>query len=84
MSNIIKVIRAKVEGWDGVREYGVLFLIQIVVLALLYKAYNYITAGGDGLVLNAKDFALSMVVAVLITSYQTYQNKVRFMNNEKN
>lgn len=84
MSNIIKVIRTKVEGWDGVREYGVLFLIQIVVLALLYKAYNYITAGGDWLVLNAKDFALSMVVAVLITSYQTYQNKVRFMNNEKN
>lgn len=75
MDKIIGVIKADVKGWNGNREFAMLFLIHIIVLAVLYNLYNFFFGDPATFVLSKSDFATSLVVAVVLTSYQIYKAK---------
>lgn len=78
MSKFIKVMTAKVEGFDVIRRFGIDILIQIIAVAGVYFAFNYFKeAGSDKL--GASHFTISLVILVALTTFQTYKKKLSAM-----
>ena len=46
MSKFIKVMTAKLEGYDTVRRFGVDILVQIIIVAIFYAVLNNLKPDG--------------------------------------
>lgn len=81
MSEFVKVMTAKVEGFDTVRRFGIDILVQIIIVAIFYAVLNNFKEL-DSDKLGASHFAVSLVIIVLITTFQIYKKKLRIMRGE--
>lgn len=81
MSKFAKVMTAKVEGFDTVRRFGIDILVQIIIVAIFYAVLNSFKEL-DSDKLGASHFAVSLVIMVLITTFQIYKKKLRVMRGE--
>jgi uncharacterized membrane protein YhaH (DUF805 family) len=72
-------MRADVEGFDGIREFGLMFLFQIICMAGLYMLANAYKEqiGFDGL--GSRDFSITLMVVWFVTTYRLYKEKVNHM-----
>lgn len=79
VNRFISVMRADVEGFDGIREFGLMFLFQIICMAGLYMLANAYKEeiGFDGL--GSHDFTITLIVVLFVTVYRLYKEKVKYM-----
>lgn len=78
MSKFIKVMTAKLEGYDTVRRFGVDILVQIIIVAIFYAVLNNLKPDGAEK-LGASHFAMSLVIMTAITTFQIYRRKLAIM-----
>lgn len=80
MSKFISVMRADVEGFNVIRAIGLRFLFQVILFAGLYKMVNETDGmswlGLEAGVLGAKDFVITLIIAMVVTIYYVYRSKL--------
>ena len=81
MSKFVKVMTAKVEGFDTVRRFGIDILVQIITMAIFYAVFNSFK-DLDSDKLGASHFAISVVIMALITIFQIYKRKLALMESQ--
>lgn len=76
-------MRADVEGFDGIREFGLMFLFQIVCMAGLYMLANAYKEelGFNGL--GSRDFTITLIAVIFVTYYRLYKDKTKYMIKRK-
>lgn len=81
MSKFVKVMTAKVEGFDTVRRFGIDILVQIIIVAIFYAVLNSFKEL-DSDKLGASHFAISLLIMALITTFQIYKRKLALMESK--
>lgn len=81
MAKFVEVMTAKIESFDTVRQFGIDLLVQIVAVAAFYMIVNHFKEVGAEK-LGATHFMFSLIILALLTTYQIYRKKLRFMRGE--
>lgn len=78
----LEVVKADVDGFDGIREIGKLLLTVTICSFLLFSLTNYIyqkTSGSD--LLGQGEFVFAWVSSILFSLNAAYQKKKKLLRN---